>query len=59
MAPRYNIGGAPQPQKGFIRSTYDTLTSPDNASVVRSVTAFGVRFGELSSFGSFGVLTFH
>lgn len=33
-------GAAP---KGFIASTYDTLTSPDNASVVRSVAVFGVR----------------
>jgi len=28
--------------KGAIRTTYDTLTSPDNASVVKSVAAFGV-----------------
>ena len=42
MPARYNIGGPSQPPKGVIRSTYDTLTSPDNASVVRSVAAFGV-----------------
>lgn len=29
--------------KGVIASTYDTLTSPDNAAVVRSVALFGVR----------------
>lgn len=32
---------APAP-KGYIASTYDTLTSPDNASVVRSIAVFGV-----------------
>ncbi|KAK3942821.1 TOM core complex subunit [Diplogelasinospora grovesii] len=36
-------------QKGYLRSTYDTLTSPENASVVRSVTAFGVAVTFLSS----------
>lgn len=28
--------------KGFIGSTYDALTSPDNAAVVRSIAIFGV-----------------
>ncbi len=28
--------------KGYIASTYDTLTSPENASVVRSIAIFGV-----------------
>lgn len=28
--------------KGYIASTYDTLTSPENASVVRSIAVFGV-----------------
>lgn len=28
--------------KGFISSTYESLTSPENASVVRSVALFGV-----------------
>ena len=28
--------------KGAVRTTYDTLTSPENASVVKSVAAFGV-----------------
>lgn len=32
-------GAAP---KGYIASTYDALTSPDNASVVRSIALFGV-----------------
>lgn len=34
---------APAP-KGYIASVYDTLTSPDNASVVRSIAAFGVSW---------------
>lgn len=29
--------------KGTLRSTYDTLTSSENAPVVHSVLAFGVR----------------
>ncbi len=28
---------------GYLRVTYDTITSPENASVVRSVAIFGVR----------------
>ena len=28
--------------KGALRSTYDTLTSSENAPVVRSILAFGV-----------------
>jgi len=30
--------------KGYFSSAYNTLTSPDNASVVRSVAVFGVCF---------------
>lgn len=29
--------------KGIIGSTYDALTSPDNAPVVRAIAIFGVR----------------
>ncbi len=29
--------------KGVFASTYETMTSPENASVVRSVAIFGVR----------------
>lgn len=32
-------GAAP---KGMVASTYEALTSPENASVVRSITIFGV-----------------
>ena len=35
--------GAPAP-KGMFASAYDSLTSPDNASMVRSVAVFGVCF---------------
>jgi hypothetical protein len=33
--------------KGFLASTYETLTSADNAAVVRSVAIFGVSFHAL------------
>ncbi|TQW11326.1 hypothetical protein IF2G_00057 [Cordyceps javanica] len=32
---------APAP-KGYVAATYDALTSPENASVVRSIAVFGV-----------------
>ncbi|KAK2068809.1 hypothetical protein P8C59_003429 [Phyllachora maydis] len=35
--------------KGVLRSTYDALTSPDNAAVVKSLTAFGVAVAFLVS----------
>ncbi|ATY62677.1 TOM core complex subunit Tom6 [Cordyceps militaris] len=35
--------------KGYIAATYDTLTSPDNASVVRSIAVFGAAVAFLSS----------
>ncbi|CVL02009.1 hypothetical protein FPRO06_06047 [Fusarium proliferatum] len=35
--------------KGFIGSTYDALTSPDNAAVVRSIAIFGAVVTFLSS----------
>lgn len=30
--------------KGMVASTYDALTSPENASVVRSIAIFGVSW---------------
>ncbi|KAJ3498957.1 hypothetical protein NLG97_g728 [Lecanicillium saksenae] len=39
-------GAAP---KGYIASTYDALTSPENASVVRSLAVFGVAVAFLNS----------
>jgi len=36
-------------QKGYLSSTYQTLTSPENASVVRSVAVFGVAVAFFSS----------
>jgi hypothetical protein len=43
--------------KGYFSSAYSTLTSPENASVVRSIAVFGVGFLFFSalSFGRFGV----
>ncbi|KAK3485114.1 hypothetical protein B0T13DRAFT_84503 [Neurospora crassa] len=41
--------GGSRKSKGFIRSTYDSLTSSENASVVRSIAAFGAAVAFLSS----------
>ncbi|KAK0707876.1 hypothetical protein B0H67DRAFT_648012 [Lasiosphaeris hirsuta] len=38
-----------QAKSGLIRSTYDTLSSPENASVVKSLTAFGLAVTFLTS----------
>ncbi|TWU71962.1 hypothetical protein ED733_001438 [Metarhizium rileyi] len=35
--------------RGFLASTYDTLTSPDNAAVVRSIAMFGAAVTFLAS----------
>ncbi|KAI0376185.1 putative TOM core complex subunit Tom6 [Hypomontagnella monticulosa] len=35
--------------KGLISSTYETLTSPENAAVVRSVAFFGAAVAILAS----------
>ncbi|KAI5920966.1 hypothetical protein F4810DRAFT_712981 [Camillea tinctor] len=44
-------GGAsrPRPSKGFFASTYEVLTSPENASVVRSIAVFGAAVTFLAS----------
>jgi len=47
MAPRAIHGSKAQP--GFISSTYETLTSAENAAVVRSLAVFGVAIAFLSS----------
>ncbi|KAI0008085.1 hypothetical protein F4779DRAFT_618959 [Xylariaceae sp. FL0662B] len=39
----------PHASKGFVRSTYDAFTSSENASVVRSVVAFGAAVAFLAS----------
>jgi hypothetical protein len=55
MAPKQQrqIGKAAEPrrpaQKGYLTSTYQTLTSPENASVVRSIAVFGVAVAFFSS----------
>ncbi|KAL0465174.1 hypothetical protein QR685DRAFT_558082 [Neurospora intermedia] len=41
--------GGSRKSKGFIRSTYDSLTSSENASVVRSIAFFGAAVAFLSS----------
>ncbi|KAI2605745.1 uncharacterized protein GGS25DRAFT_523415 [Hypoxylon fragiforme] len=46
MAPR-RLGG--RSNKGFLSSTYETFTSSENASVVRSVAIFGAAVTFLAS----------
>ncbi|KAK3375720.1 hypothetical protein B0T24DRAFT_205844 [Lasiosphaeria ovina] len=45
-APRHRVSNS----KGFIASTYQTLTSEENASVVRSVAFFGVSCADCHLF---------
>lgn len=33
--------------KGYFASTYDTLTSPENSSMVKAIAAFGVGYHRL------------
>ncbi|KAI0596153.1 hypothetical protein F4775DRAFT_565801 [Biscogniauxia sp. FL1348] len=42
-------GARPRPSKGFFASTYEALTSPENASVVRSIAVFGAAVTFLAS----------
>lgn len=37
------LGSGRRVQKGYVRSVYDTLTSPENSGMVTAITAFGVR----------------
>ncbi|KAL1905872.1 hypothetical protein Sste5344_008393 [Sporothrix stenoceras] len=47
-------GGHSLKPKGFFRSTYDSLTSPENASFVKGIAAFAVGTAFLaSSWGEF------
>ncbi|KAH8646760.1 putative TOM core complex subunit Tom6 [Xylariales sp. PMI_506] len=48
MAPKGQIAGRPQ-SKGLLSSTYEAVTSPENASVVRSVAVFGATVAFLYS----------
>ncbi|KAJ4417254.1 hypothetical protein N0V82_006287 [Gnomoniopsis sp. IMI 355080] len=48
------LGSGKRIQKGYFRSTYDTLTSPENSSMVKSIAAFGVGVAFLAtSWGEF------
>lgn len=40
-------GGARGQPKGYVASTYDMLTSSENAAVVRSISLFGVSSARL------------
>jgi hypothetical protein len=47
MAPKRVIGGRPsRAPQGFFASTYDTLTSSENAAMVRSIGVFAVSHNE-------------
>jgi len=37
------------PPKGYVANVYESLTSPENASVVKSVAIFGVCLSHLDS----------
>ncbi|KAI7777336.1 hypothetical protein LA080_003788 [Diaporthe eres] len=46
--------GSRRQPKGFFASTYDSLTSPENSSMVKAIAAFGVGVTFLaSSWGEF------
>ncbi|KAH7030727.1 uncharacterized protein B0I36DRAFT_362547 [Microdochium trichocladiopsis] len=54
MAPKRVESGRARAAPGFIGSTYAALTSPENASVVRSVAVFGAAVAFLAtSWGEF------
>ncbi|KXJ95097.1 hypothetical protein Micbo1qcDRAFT_200534 [Microdochium bolleyi] len=54
MAPKRVESGRPRAAPGLIGSTYAALTSPENASVVRSVAVFGAAVAFLAtSWGEF------
>lgn len=40
--------------KGFFASTYDSLTSPENSSMVKAIASFGVSFMPTCSTASAG-----
>lgn len=40
----YGEKGGRRAPKGFVASTYETLTNAENAAFVRSIAIFGVRF---------------
>lgn len=43
------VGGVQQ--KGYFGQAYEAVTSSENASVVRSIAVFGVRYDPLDSIG--------
>ncbi|UNI15311.1 hypothetical protein JDV02_001854 [Purpureocillium takamizusanense] len=45
----YVDGPSRRAPKGFVASTYETLTSSENAAVVRSIAVFGAAVTFLSS----------
>ncbi|KAI1091254.1 putative TOM core complex subunit Tom6 [Rostrohypoxylon terebratum] len=47
--PPKRIGGGRPSNKGFVSSTYETITSPENAAVARSIAIFGAAVTILAS----------
>jgi len=50
MAPnqRIVVSGGGRPQKGFVGTLYDEITSSENATIVRSLLVFGVSISVLN-----------
>ena len=50
MAPnqRIVVSGGGRPQKGFVGTLYDEITSSENATIVRSLLVFGVSTSVLN-----------
>ncbi|KAL4897467.1 hypothetical protein BDV59DRAFT_197760 [Aspergillus ambiguus] len=49
MAPKQHVVAAGRPQKGLFASTYDEITRPENATIVRSILVFGAGVAFLHS----------
>ncbi|KKK19962.1 hypothetical protein P175DRAFT_0531705 [Aspergillus ochraceoroseus IBT 24754] len=49
MAPKQHIIPAGRPQKGLFSTTYEQLTAPENATIVRSILVFGAGVAFLHS----------
>ncbi|KAK7911991.1 hypothetical protein PG985_014472 [Apiospora marii] len=50
MAPQRSLsGGGRRAPKGIFGQTFDAVTSPENAAVVRSVAVFGAAVAFLST----------
>ena len=44
MAPKQVAARGARREKGFVSAIYSEITSPENATIVRSILVFGVRY---------------